>query len=70
MDQSPASPRHMHLAAFVSAGPVSGTHGGWRHPAADRNILAASYYAGVARTLEQGCFDLLFLADKIGRAHV
>lgn len=63
MDDSPAAPRHMHLAAFVSAGPVSGTHGGWRHPAADRNILAASYYAGVARTLEQGCFDLLFLAD-------
>ena len=53
----------MHLAAFVSAGPVSGTHGGWRHPAADRNILSAGYYAGIARTLEQGCFDLLFLAD-------
>ena len=55
-----AASRQMHLAAFVSAGPVSGTHGGWRHPAADRNILAASYYAGIARTLEQGCFDLLF----------
>ena len=53
----------MHLAAFVSAGPVSGIHGGWRHPAADRNILAASYYANIARTLEQGCFDLLFMAD-------
>lgn len=53
----------MHLAAFVSAGPVSGMHGGWRHPAADRNILAASYYAGIGRTLEEGCFDLLFMAD-------
>ena len=53
----------MHLAAFVGAGPVSGTHGGWRHPAADRDVLAAGYYAGVARTLEQGCFDLMFLAD-------
>ena len=53
----------MHLAAFVSAGPVSGTHGGWRHPAADRNLLSIDYYAGIARTLEAGCFDLLFLAD-------
>ncbi len=53
----------MHLAAFVSAGPVSGTHGGWRHPAADRNLLAASYYQGIARTLEAACFDLMFLAD-------
>jgi alkanesulfonate monooxygenase SsuD/methylene tetrahydromethanopterin reductase-like flavin-dependent oxidoreductase (luciferase family) len=53
----------MHLAAFVSAGPVSGTHGGWRHPSARRDLLNASYYADVARTLEQGCFDLLFLAD-------
>ena len=55
--------RRMHLAAFTSAGPVSGIHGGWRHPAADRNILAANYYARIARTLEEGCFDLMFLAD-------
>ena len=55
--------RLMHLAAFVSAGPVSGTHGGWRMPGADRNILAASHYAGIARTLEAGCFDLMFMAD-------
>jgi FMN-dependent oxidoreductase (nitrilotriacetate monooxygenase family) len=53
----------MHLAAFVSAGPVSGTHGGWRHPAANRNLLDAKYYTDIARTLEAGCFDLLFLAD-------
>lgn len=32
----------MHLAAFAAAGPVSGCHGGWRHPAADRNILDAA----------------------------
>ena len=41
----------MHLAAFTSAGPVSGIHGGWRHPAADRDLLAAGYYARIARTL-------------------
>lgn len=63
MGDSSATRGHMHLAAFSSAGPVSGIHGGWRHPAADRNILAANYYAKIARTLEEGCFDLMFLAD-------
>ena len=30
----------MHLAAFVCAGPTSGSHAGWRHPAADRDITS------------------------------
>jgi FMN-dependent oxidoreductase (nitrilotriacetate monooxygenase family) len=60
-DQAPT--RQMHLAAFVSAGPTSGTHGGWRHPAADRDILSADYYARIGATLEAGCLDMLFLAD-------
>jgi FMN-dependent oxidoreductase (nitrilotriacetate monooxygenase family) len=55
--------RPMHLAAFVSAGPVSGTHGGWRYPTASRDLLSLDYYTGIARTLEAGCFDLLFMAD-------
>ena len=53
----------MHLAAFVSAGPVSGSHGGWRYPGADRDITSLSYYTRLARTLEDGCFDFVFLAD-------
>jgi alkanesulfonate monooxygenase SsuD/methylene tetrahydromethanopterin reductase-like flavin-dependent oxidoreductase (luciferase family) len=53
----------MHLAAFVSAGPVSGSHGGWRHPGADRDITSLGYYTRLARTLEDGCFDFVFLAD-------
>ncbi len=53
----------MHLAAFVSAGPVSGSHGGWRHPAADRDITSLGYYTRLARTLEDGCFDFVFMAD-------
>jgi FMN-dependent oxidoreductase (nitrilotriacetate monooxygenase family) len=53
----------MHLAAFVSAGPVSGSHGGWRHPAADRDMISLGYYTRLARTLEDGCFDFVFLAD-------
>ena len=53
----------MHLAAFAAAGPVSGCHGGWRHPAANRNILDASYYNELGRLLEDSKFDLLFLPD-------
>jgi FMN-dependent oxidoreductase (nitrilotriacetate monooxygenase family) len=53
----------MHLAAFVAAGPVSGSHGGWRHPEADTDITSLGYYTRLARTLEDGCFDFVFLAD-------
>ncbi|HEY4173202.1 MAG TPA: LLM class flavin-dependent oxidoreductase, partial [Rhodopila sp.] len=53
----------MHLAAFVSAGPVSGSHGGWRYPGADRDITSLGYYTRLARTLEDGCFDFVFMAD-------
>lgn len=58
-----SSDRAMHLAAFVVAGPVSGCHGGWRHPAADTQLLSASYYTRLGQLLEQGRFDMLFLAD-------
>jgi alkanesulfonate monooxygenase SsuD/methylene tetrahydromethanopterin reductase-like flavin-dependent oxidoreductase (luciferase family) len=55
--------RKMNLAAFVVAGPVSGHHGGWRYPAADRNLLSFEYYRNVGRILEDGRFDLIFFAD-------
>ncbi|TYO61847.1 LLM class flavin-dependent oxidoreductase [Bradyrhizobium hipponense] len=55
--------KKMHLAAFVSAGPVSGSHAGWRHPKADGDLLSAAYYQNIGRLLEQGRFDLLFIAD-------
>ena len=58
-----ARPRQMNLAAFVCAGPVSGHHGGWRHPGADRDMLSAGYYVRLAQMLEAGKFDLLFMAD-------
>ena len=53
----------MHLAVFALAGPVSGSHGGWRHPDASGDLLSASYYQGLGRLLEEGRFDMLFLAD-------
>jgi len=55
--------KKLHLAAFVSAGPVSGSHAGWRHPDADGDLLSAAYYQNIGRLLEQGRFDLLFIAD-------
>jgi len=55
--------RKMNLAAFVVAGPVSGHHGGWRYPTADRNLLSLDYYRNVGRILENGRFDLIFFAD-------
>lgn len=56
-------PRHLHLAAFASAGPVSGSHGGWRHPDASGDLLSAGYYQNLGRLLEEGRFDMVFLAD-------
>lgn len=64
MTNAPAEThRTMHLAAFVCAGPTSGSHGGWRHPEARGDFLAADYYADIGRILEAACFDLIFLAD-------
>jgi FMN-dependent oxidoreductase (nitrilotriacetate monooxygenase family) len=59
----PAARRQMHLAAFACAGPVSGSHGGWRHPKAEGDILSVGYYTRLGRMLEEACFDLVFLAD-------
>jgi FMN-dependent oxidoreductase (nitrilotriacetate monooxygenase family) len=55
--------RKMHLAAFVVAGPVSGHHGGWRYPTADRDLLSVDYYRNIGKVLEDGKFDLVFFAD-------
>jgi FMN-dependent oxidoreductase (nitrilotriacetate monooxygenase family) len=59
------SAKKLHLAAFVSAGPVSGSHGGWRHPKASGDLLSAGYYQEIGRLLEAGRFDLLFIPDIV-----
>ncbi len=56
-------PEQLHLAVFASAGPVSGRHGGWRHPDASGDLLSAAYYQNLGRLLEEGRFDMVFLAD-------
>ncbi len=55
----------MHLAVFASAGPVSGSHGGWRHPEATGDLLSAEYYQNLGRLLEEGRFDMVFLPDIV-----
>ncbi len=58
-----AASRQMNLAVFASAGPVSGSHGGWRHPEATGDLLSGAYYRDLGGLLEAGRFDLVFLAD-------
>lgn len=59
-------PRQMSLAGFLIAGPVVHSHAVWRNPAHPVPFLSADYYLDIARTLEAGCFDLLFFADRLG----
>jgi FMN-dependent oxidoreductase (nitrilotriacetate monooxygenase family) len=62
-DGNAAVSGRMNLAVFASAGPVSGSHGGWRHEEATGDLLSAAYYQDLGRLLEAGRFDLVFLAD-------
>jgi FMN-dependent oxidoreductase (nitrilotriacetate monooxygenase family) len=56
----------MHLAAFLIAGNCAHSHALWRHPdTPDAGFLTAGYYQEIARSLERGCFDLVFFADRV-----
>jgi FMN-dependent oxidoreductase (nitrilotriacetate monooxygenase family) len=55
----------MALVAFMQAGSTSVYAGSWRHPATEHGYLDASYYAKIARQLEEGCFDLMFFDDRL-----
>jgi FMN-dependent oxidoreductase (nitrilotriacetate monooxygenase family) len=52
----------MRMAAFLNAGP--GGVCGWRHPGAELNFFSPAYYQHIARVLEEGLFDLLFIPDS------
>lgn len=60
--------RHMRLAGFLNAGPVIHSHALWRNPRHATDFLSARHYIEAAQTLERGCFDLLFFADRLGIA--
>ena len=60
-----AAKRQMSLVGFMQAGSTSVYSGSWRHPATEHGFLSASYYQKLGRTLEEGCFDLMFFDDRL-----
>src|SRR5579863_10575933 len=57
--------RQMSLVGFMQAGNTSVYAGSWRHPATEHGFLTADYYEKLGRTLEAGCFDLMFFDDRL-----
>lgn len=57
--------RHMSLVGFMQAGNATVYAGSWRHPATEHGFLTQGYYQKLARTLEDGCFDLMFFDDRL-----
>ncbi len=57
--------RQMSLVGFMQAGSTTVYAGSWRHPATEHGFLDAGYYAKLGRTLEEGCFDMMFFDDRL-----
>lgn len=57
--------RQMSLVGFMQAANTSVYAGSWRHPATELGFLTQGYYQKLARTLEEGCFDLMFFDDRL-----
>ncbi len=57
--------RQMSLVGFMQAGSTTVYAGSWRHPATEHGFLHAGYYAKLGRTLEEGCFDMMFFDDRL-----
>jgi FMN-dependent oxidoreductase (nitrilotriacetate monooxygenase family) len=55
----------MTLIAFMQAQNCTNYAGSWRHPASMTDYLTPEYYQRVARTLEDGCFDMAFFDDRL-----
>ena len=49
----------------MQAGSTTVYAGSWRHPATEHGFLDAGYYAKLGRTLEEGCFDMMFFDDRL-----
>lgn len=68
-------PRQMTLIAFMQAQNCTNYAGSWRHPSSMTDYLTPEYYQRVARTLEEGKFDMAFFDDRLampdiyGRSH-
>lgn len=57
--------RQMTLIGFLNAQNCSNYVGSWRHPASMSDFLTPEYYQRIARTLEDGRFDLAFFDDRL-----
>ena len=57
--------RQMSLIAFMQAQNCTNYAGSWRHPASMPDFTAPGYYQRIARTLEDGKFDLAFFDDRL-----
>ncbi|HEX6567734.1 MAG TPA: NtaA/DmoA family FMN-dependent monooxygenase, partial [Acidimicrobiales bacterium] len=55
----------MSLVGFMQAGNVTVYSGSWRHPATEHGFLTAAFYEKLGRTLEEGCFDMMFFDDRL-----
>lgn len=54
--------RKIHLVGFHKV-PTSNFTGGWRHPFSATNLTDPAFHQSVARTLEAGLFDMVFISD-------
>jgi FMN-dependent oxidoreductase (nitrilotriacetate monooxygenase family) len=55
----------MSLVAFMQAGGSTVYSGSWRHPTTEHTFLDQRYYQKLGRTLEEGCFDMMFFDDRL-----
>lgn len=55
----------MALIAFMQAQNCTNYAGSWRHPSSMTDYLSPEYYQRVARTLEEGKFDMAFFDDRL-----
>jgi FMN-dependent oxidoreductase (nitrilotriacetate monooxygenase family) len=57
--------RQMTLVAFLQAQNCSNYPASWRHPQTMPDFMTPQYYQRIARTLEEGKFDLAFFDDRL-----
>lgn len=65
MTDNAGARRRMSLVGFMQAGNTTVYAGSWRHASTEHGFLNASYYQKLGRTLEEGCFDLMFFDDRL-----
>lgn len=57
--------RQMTLIAFMQAQNCSNYAGSWRNPSSMTDCMSPEYYQRIARTLEEGKFDMAFFDDRL-----